>query len=95
VILSNGEELTLQHLPHEIVGTKGMQEMQAIDPWEQWLEARPQGLVSLEEIHDRIERYFVRWALEVAKHNRTRAAEMLGFAKVDQLRYLMRKHGIE
>jgi two-component system, NtrC family, response regulator AtoC len=95
VILSNGEELTLQHLPHEIVGTRGMQEMPAIDPWEQWLEGRPQGFVSLEEIHDRIERYFVRWALEVAKHNRTRAAEMLGFAKVDQLRYLMRKHGIE
>jgi two-component system, NtrC family, response regulator AtoC len=31
----------------------------------------------------------------MAKHNRTRAAELLGMAKVDQLRYLMRKYGIE
>jgi transcriptional regulator with GAF, ATPase, and Fis domain len=37
----------------------------------------------------------VRWALETTRHNRIRAAEQLGLAKVDQLRYLMRKHAIE
>jgi two-component system, NtrC family, response regulator AtoC len=95
MILSNGEELSPQHLPREIVGTKDIQEPSPIDPWEQWLETRPPGLVSLEELHERVERYLVRWALEAARHNRMRAAELLGFAKVDQLRYLMRKYGIE
>jgi transcriptional regulator with GAF, ATPase, and Fis domain len=33
--------------------------------------------------------------LETTNHNRTQAAALLGFAKVDQLRYLMRKHGID
>jgi DNA-binding protein Fis len=31
----------------------------------------------------------------VTHHNRTRAAELLGFAKVDQLRYLLRKYGMD
>jgi transcriptional regulator with GAF, ATPase, and Fis domain len=42
-----------------------------------------------------MEQHLVRWALEVANHNRARACELLGLAKVDQLRYLMRKYEIE
>lgn len=95
IILSSGEELLPMHLPHEIVGSKEGQAPSPIDPWEQWFNARPTGPVSLEEINGRIERHFIRWALESTRHNRTRAAELLGFAKVDQLRYLMRKHGID
>ncbi|GHO52036.1 acetoacetate metabolism regulatory protein AtoC [Ktedonobacter sp. SOSP1-85] len=95
IILSSGEELLPMHLPHEIVGSKDGQAPSPIDPWEQWFNARPTGPVSLEEINGRIERHFIRWALESTRHNRTRAAELLGFAKVDQLRYLMRKHGID
>jgi DNA-binding NtrC family response regulator len=95
IILSSGEELLPMHLPHEIVGSKDGQAPSPIDPWEQWFNARPTGPVSLEEINGRIERHFIRWALETTRHNRTRAAELLGFAKVDQLRYLMRKHGID
>ena len=66
-----------------------------IDPWEQWLNNRPTGPVVFDELIGRLEQHFVRWALEAANHNRTRASELLGFAKVDQLRYLMRKHAIE
>ncbi|HZR42716.1 MAG TPA: sigma-54 dependent transcriptional regulator [Ktedonobacteraceae bacterium] len=95
MILSNSDELLPAHLPQEIVGTANKNTASPIDPWEQWLNARPLGRVSLDEISGRIEQHFVRWALETAHHNRTRAAQLLGFAKVDQLRYLMRKHGID
>src|SRR6266487_1350901 len=95
VILSSSEELLPAHLPQEIVGTLERGEESPRDPWEQWLSERPPEPISLEELSDRIEQHVIRWALETAKHNRVRAAELLGFAKVDQLRYLMRKHGIE
>lgn len=95
VILSNGDELLPAHLPHEIVGAYDQSEEVLQDPWEQWLNARPPGPIALEELSGRLEQYAIRWALQMAKHNRVRAAELLGFAKVDQLRYLMRKHGIE
>lgn len=95
MILNNSEELLPIHLPHEIVGEGEQSTTSCIDLWEQWLKSRPPGPISLEELSGRIEQYFIRWALASAKHNRTRAAELLGFAKVDQLRYLMRKHGIE
>jgi len=95
MILSNRDELLPAHLPYEIVGEGDQSAASSIDPWEQWLKTRPPGPLSLEAVSGRIEQYFVRWALESARHNRTRAAELLGFAKVDQLRYLMRKHGIE
>ena len=93
IILSNGEELLPAHLPYEIVGTSEWSNTH--DPWEEWLNARPPGPIALEELSGRLEQYAIRWALEMAKHNRVRAAELLGFLKVDQLRYLMRKHGIE
>jgi transcriptional regulator with GAF, ATPase, and Fis domain len=48
-----------------------------------------------DELIGRLEQHFVRWALDATNHNRTRAAELLGFTKVDQLRYLMKKHTIE
>jgi DNA-binding NtrC family response regulator len=95
MILSNSDELLPAHLPHEIAGEGDLSAASPIDPWEQWLNARPPGSISLEALSGRIEQYFVRWALESARHNRTRAAELLGFTKVDQLRYLMRKHSIE
>lgn len=97
VILSNGDEILPVHLPHEILqtlqnnGRGGTPD----DPWERWLNARPEGPLSLEEISERLEQHSVRWALHVAKHNRARAAELLGLTKVDQLRYLMRKYHIE
>ncbi len=95
VILSSGEELLPDHLPRELVGMSERGEFTAFDLWEQWLNARPSGPVSLDDLSDRVEQHVIRWALETAKHNRVRAAELLGFTKVDQLRYLMRKHGIE
>jgi DNA-binding NtrC family response regulator len=95
IILSNGDELLPAHLPYEIVGACERGGEGVHDPWEQWLKARPPGPMALEELSGRLEQYAIRWALDMAKHNRVRAAELLGFAKVDQLRYLMRKHGIE
>jgi DNA-binding NtrC family response regulator len=95
MILSNRDELLPAHLPHEIAGEEDLSVASPIDLWEQWFQSRPPGPVSLEVVSGRIEQYFVRWALESARHNRTHAAELLGFTKVDQLRYLMRKHGIE
>jgi DNA-binding NtrC family response regulator len=95
MILSTSDEILPAHLPLEIVGLKQHTEASLLDPWEQWLKAHPQGPVSLDDINERIERHFVSWALETTGHNRIRAAELLGFSKVDQLRYLMRKHGIE
>ena len=83
------------HLPYEIVGAFERSDEAVHDPWEQWLNARPPGPIALEELSGRLEQYAIRWALEMAKHNRVQAAELLGFAKVDQLRYLMRKHGID
>jgi DNA-binding NtrC family response regulator len=95
MILSSNDEILPAHLPYEIAGTKGLDELKATDPWEQWLNLRPSGPVSLEEVSGRFEQHLIRWALETAGHNRTQAAALLGFTKVDQLRYLMRKHGIE
>lgn len=80
---------------YEIVGHRSSNEGSQVDLWEQWLRERPLGPLALEEVISRVEKYFVQWALETAKHNRTRAAELLGLTKVDQLRYLMRKYGIE
>jgi DNA-binding NtrC family response regulator len=95
MILSNRDELLPVHLPHEIAGEGDHAAGACVDVWEQWLRTRPPGPVSLDEVSERVEQHFIRWALETARHNRTRAAELLGFAKVDQLRYLMRKHSIE
>ncbi len=95
LILSSGEEILPAHLPREISGRAGGSTAAEVDPWEQWLNLRPTGQVALEELLGRIERHLVRWALEVTSHNRARACELLGLAKVDQLRYLMRKYEIE
>jgi DNA-binding NtrC family response regulator len=95
MILGNNDELLPAHLPYEIVGYVDSNGVSPHDPWEQWLSLRPLGPVSLDEVSGLLEHYFVRWALEESKHNRAQAAELLGFTKVDQLRYLMRKHNIE
>jgi transcriptional regulator with PAS, ATPase and Fis domain len=95
MILSTGDELLPAHFPQEITGQKVSREDAATDPWEQWFALHPTGPVSLEDIVARTEQYFLRWALKTAHHNRTRAAELLGFAKVDQLRYLLRKYGLD
>lgn len=95
MILSNSEELLPVHLPREIAGRSVSLEARELDPWEQWLSLRPSGQVALEELLSRVEQHLVRWALEAAHHNRARASELLGLAKVDQLRYLMRKYEIE
>ena len=92
MILSSGDELLPAHLPQEIVGRIANGEESVTDPWEQWLLLHPPGPVSLEDLVARIEQHFLRWALKTTHHNRTRAAELLGFAKVDQLRYLLRKY---
>jgi DNA-binding NtrC family response regulator len=95
MILSNSDELLPAHLPYEIVGHVDSNGVSLLDPWEQWLSLRPPGPIALEELIERLEQHFVRWALEMTRHNRTRASELLGLAIVDQLRYLMRKHNIE
>ncbi len=95
MILSNSDELLPAHLPGEIAGRIDASNGSQLDPWEKWLDLRPPGQVSLEEVIGRVEQYFVRWALATTQHNRARATELLGFAKVDQLRYLQRKYGID
>ena len=95
IILSNGDELLPAHLPQEIVGYGESEPGGSFDPWEEWLRSRPQTPSTFDEISARVERALIHDALEEAGHNRTRAAELLGFAKVDQLRYLMRKYDIE
>ena len=95
MILSSSDELLPAHLPGEIAGHLDTSNVSQRDPWEQWLDLRPPGQVSLEDVVGRVEQYFVRWALTTTRHNRSRAAELLGFAKADQLRYLQRKYGIE
>jgi len=82
------------HLPYEIAGHIESNGTDQADPWEQWLHLRPLGQMSLAEVTERVGQYFVRWALETTQHNRARATELLGLAKVDQLRYLMRKYGL-
>ncbi|GLV56860.1 acetoacetate metabolism regulatory protein AtoC [Dictyobacter sp. S3.2.2.5] len=94
MILSSSEELLPVHLPQEIVGQVDAYGISMNDPWEQWLNARPVGTIALEDIVARLEKHMIRRALEMAKHSRTQAAELLGM-KVDQLRYLMKKHNIE
>nr|BBH92290.1 acetoacetate metabolism regulatory protein AtoC [Thermogemmatispora argillosa] len=95
MILSSGDEIQPAHLPQEIVGYSESRQRETSDPWEEWLASHPAQSLPLERIVERVERYFIRQALQEAGHNRTRAAELLGMGKVDQLRYLMRKHGIE
>src|SRR5437660_2280405 len=70
MILGNSDELLPAHLPHEIVGYTDSERVHPIDLWEQWLNLRPVGPVSLEDITGRLEQYLVRWALETTKHNR-------------------------
>jgi transcriptional regulator with PAS, ATPase and Fis domain len=62
--------------------------------WEQWLKTHPQEAVSLDRLVERLEQCLVRWALETASYNRPRATVLLGLSKVEQLRYLIHKHGI-
>ncbi|QBD82742.1 sigma-54-dependent Fis family transcriptional regulator [Ktedonosporobacter rubrisoli] len=95
MILSSSDELLPSHLPQEIVGSANAEGAELQDPWEQWLRMHPQGPVSFDDVVGRFEQRLIRWALEATKHNRTRAAELLGFTKVDSLRYLIRKHNIE
>ena len=95
MILSTNDEILPAHLPREIAGRGNLAPVQERDPWEQWLNLRPAGQVALEALVSQVERHLVRWALEAANHNRARACELLGLAKVDQLRYLMRKYEIE
>jgi len=95
MILSNSDELLPVHLPYEIAGHMNDNGRSPLDPWEHWLSLHPSGPLSLDELSARIEKHFICWALETTRHNRNRAAELLGFTKVDQLRYLMRKYGIE
>ncbi|HEV7237170.1 MAG TPA: sigma-54 dependent transcriptional regulator [Ktedonobacteraceae bacterium] len=95
MILSNSDELLPIHLPYEIAGQMDSKGSSMQDPWEQWLAVRPVGPFSLEEVTGRVEKYLVRWALQEAKYNRNQAIELLGLAKVDQLRYLLRKYSIE
>jgi two-component system, NtrC family, response regulator AtoC len=95
MILGNNDELLPAHLPYEIVGHMDSNGVGLVDPWDHWLNLHPKELISLEEVSGRLEQHFVRWALETTNHNRVRAAELLGLTKVDQLRYLMRKHKIE
>src|SRR5258708_20807361 len=95
MILSNSDELLPMHFPHEIVGYVNGNNLNRIDPWKQWLDVRPMLPVALEEVHTRVEQHFIPWALETTKHTSTRPPHLLGLAKVDQLRYLMRKYGID
>jgi DNA-binding NtrC family response regulator len=95
MILSNQEELQPAHLPQEIVGQTSGSEFHPVDPWEQWLNTCPMAPIGLEELSNRVECHLVCRALETSQHQRTRATELLGFTKVDQLRYLMRKHHLE
>lgn len=95
MILSSNEELLPEHLPREIVGRVEPTRTHEPDPWERWLNLRPAGQVELDGVLSRVERHLVNWALEAANHNRARACELLGLAKVDQLRYLIRKYEIE
>ena len=97
MILSNSDEILPYHLPLEIVEQGDADHGPVRDPWEQWLCTCPlvPGPLSFAEVSARFEQHLVWWALETAKHNRAHAAELLGFAKVDQLRYLMRKHTID
>lgn len=96
MILSSSDELLPMHLPREIAGRAShAPTTHQLDPWEQWLNLRPAGQVELERLVGRLESHLVGWALDAAQHNRARACELLGLAKVDQLRYLMRKYEIE
>ncbi|MBA2284615.1 MAG: sigma-54-dependent Fis family transcriptional regulator [Ktedonobacteraceae bacterium] len=95
MILSSSDEILPAHLPQEIVGYTTQQSEQERDPWEQWLGVHPPDALPLDTVLERVEQHFVRAALEQAGHNRTRAAELLGMTKVDPLRYLMRKYGID
>ncbi|HEX7737367.1 MAG TPA: sigma-54 dependent transcriptional regulator [Ktedonobacteraceae bacterium] len=95
MILSNHEELLPEHLPREIAGRAEPARGHEPDPWERWLNLRPAGQVELEGVLSQVEQHLVNWALEAANHNRARACELLGLAKVDQLRYLIRKYEIE
>ena len=94
MILSSGEKLDASHLPYEIAGVANSVP-QTLDPLTRWIQEQPTSTFSIEEVIGRVEQHMLRAALETAQHNRTRAAELLGFAKVDQLRYLMRKYNIE
>ncbi len=97
MILSSGDELLPIHLPQEILERGGAEVQQGFlqDPWEQWLSQHPEQPILLDEVLVRVEQYFLRWAWERAKPNRVQASELLGLEKVDKLRYLMRKYGIE
>ena len=91
MILSNGSELLPSHLPQEIVSYRARQEGAKANPWDAWLAGHPQEALSLTEVLERVEQYFVCQALCASGHRRAQAAEILG-TKVDHLRYLVRKY---
>src|SRR5579872_6397338 len=50
MILSGSDELLPAHLPGEIAGRINASDGSQLDPWERWLDLRPPGQVSLEEV---------------------------------------------
>ena len=95
MILSPGDEILPVHLPQEIMGVGEARDSSSTDALAVWLESLPEISISLEQVSNRVERHLIHRALEAAQQNRTRATQLLGLAKADQLRYLMRKHSIE
>src|SRR2546430_6626048 len=66
MILSTSDELLPAHLPQEIVGQIDASCGGQVDTWQMWVNIRPPGQITLEEVTGRIEQYFVRWALKTA-----------------------------
>jgi len=82
VLLSKGNEITLEDLPKDLVGFSDLE--MSLD----W-----QGLSSLPETLDAIEKKMIQKALALSNNIQSRAASLLGIPRAN-LQYRLKKHNI-
>jgi DNA-binding NtrC family response regulator len=94
MIFCDGNELQRGHFPPQIVESTATPTAEFSTSWEHWLQMQPAPPASLEMVVERISRKLMCDALERTNYNFARAAGLLKLS-TDQLRYQMRKQGID
>ncbi len=89
VLLSRGEELGVDDIPQEILGSRAPAAPSAAGPGENLLFTLPPGGVDFEQL----ERSLVEQSLRRTRGNQTRASRLLGMNR-EQIRYRVEKFGL-
>jgi two-component system NtrC family response regulator len=96
LILCQGQEILVDHLPQEITGNSDAASAATGDPdalWERWLDAAPFHDMPLDAVKEHIDRLIIIRALRAQAGNRAQTARALHL-NADQLRFRIQKYGL-